>query len=158
MRCRRDVYGGGTYRTVGLHGLTSIFCCQSQRILCFCDFTSISRIQRPLRTASVFSMMMTMMVNTVCALCSRVPWVCAGLGYIQTLQSSIFPVSVTAYRRRLRFASSGDLVVPATRRLRPCLRRSSATRVEQASRFCPSIIVTGRLQTTAKNSPVFYQL
>ena len=33
------------------------------------------------------------------------------------LQSSIIPVSDTASRRRLRSASSGDLVVPATRRL-----------------------------------------
>ena len=41
------------------------------------------------------------------------------------LKSYIFPVSDTAYRRRLRSASSGDLVVPATRRLtmgdRACL-------------------------------------
>jgi len=33
------------------------------------------------------------------------------------LQSSIIPVSDTASRRRLRSASSGDLVVPGTRRL-----------------------------------------
>jgi len=33
------------------------------------------------------------------------------------LQSSIIPVSDTASRRRLRSASSGDLVVPTTRRL-----------------------------------------
>jgi len=37
----------------------------------------------------------------------------------------------------------------------PCLRRSRSTRVEQSSWFCPSVTITGRLQTTAENSPVF---
>ena len=33
---------------------------------------------------------------------------------------------------------------------------SRPTCMEQSSCFCPSIIVTGCLQTTAENSPVFY--
>jgi len=56
--------------------------------------------------------------NSCCSLQNACTTRISGNGSYR-LQSSIFPVSDTAFRRRLhmRSASSGDLVVPATRRL-----------------------------------------
>ena len=60
----------------------------------------------------------------------------------QQLQNAICPVASAESRRRLRSASSADLIVPATRRTTmgagPRLRRRSTTRLEQSAGRDPS--------------------
>ena len=59
------------------------------------------------------------------------------------------PVSDTASLRWPRLASHASFDNG-----RLCLHHSRPMCVEQASWFCPSVFVAGRLQTTAENSPV----
>ena len=60
----------------------------------------------------------------------------------QQLQNAICPVASAESRRRLRSASSADLIVPATRRTTmgagPRLRRRSTARLEQSAGRDPS--------------------
>ena len=70
--------------------------------------------------------------------------------------SAICPVASAESRRRLRSASSADLIVPATRRTvynngRPRLRRRSTARPEQSAGRDPSQLISGHLQTLSEN-------
>ena len=62
-------------------------------------------------------------------------------------------------RRRLRSASSADLIVPATRRTTmgagPRLRRRSTARLAQSAGRDPSQLIDGHLQTISENSLLF---
>jgi len=69
--------------------------------------------------------------------------------------SAICPVASAESRRRLRSASSTDLIVPATRRTTmgagPRLRRRSTARPEQSAGRDPSQLISGHLQTLSEN-------
>jgi len=71
------------------------------------------------------------------------------------LQNVICPVASAESRRRLRSASSADLIVPATRRTTmgagPRLRRRSTARLEQSAGRDPSQLIAGYLQTLSEN-------
>ena len=75
------------------------------------------------------------------------------------LQNAICPVASTESRRRLRSASSADLIVPATRRTTmgagPRLRRRSTARLEQSAGRDPSQPISGCLQTFTENSLLY---
>jgi len=73
------------------------------------------------------------------------------------LQNAVCPVASAESRRRLRSASSADLIVPATpRRTTMCagarLRRRSTARLQQSAGRDPSQLIAGRLQTLSENS------
>jgi len=78
------------------------------------------------------------------------------------LQNTICPVASAESRRRLRYVSSADLIVPATRCTTmgagPRLRRRSTARLEQSAGRDPSQPIAGCLQTLSENLllyPVF---
>jgi len=75
------------------------------------------------------------------------------------LQNAICPVESAESRRRLRSASSADLIVPATRSTTmgagPRLRRRSTARLEQSAGRDPSQPIHGCLQTLTENSLLY---